>query len=123
MRSMRAPRRAPVLMYASILLVRWRNLTDEPHASERGRETRGMACAALLHGDACTLATREQLARMTAAERIAGDRRRGRRFAEQPGYLSSITNEDGTACRFQPHAVAFSAWQERGEARPAGCRL
>src|SRR5919201_4758386 len=123
MRSMRAPRRAPVLMYASILLVRWRILTDEPHASERGRQASSMACAALFHGDACTLTTREQLGRMTAAERIAADRRRARRLAEQLRDCSTRADEDAPARRLEPYAVAYGAWQKRAEARPSRCRL
>src|SRR5919204_5895262 len=120
---MRAPRRAPVLMYASVLLVRWRILTDEPHASERDREASSMACTALFHGDACTLTTREQLGRMTAAERIAADRRRARRLAQQLRDCSTRADEDAPARRLEPYAVAYGAWQKRAEARPSRCRL
>src|SRR5689334_15933545 len=120
---MRALRRAPVLMYASILLVRWRILTDEPHAPERCGQLGGLVRAALLHGRSYLLTTRDEHLRLTARERIAGNRRRLRRFTEELGDLLPLGNEDRTARGVEPHAVVHRARYERGEARPTcSCR-
>src|SRR5436190_224921 len=36
---------------------------------------------------------------------------------------SAAADENTATRRLEPHAIAFSARQERGEARPASCRL
>src|SRR2546423_11065557 len=116
---MRARRQARSLSYACILLVRWRILTDEPNAPERGGQLGRMPRAALLHGDACLLTTREQRLRLTAAERIARDRRRRRRLAEQLCHRCARADEDPAARRLEPHAVGIGLRNERRKARPA----
>src|SRR3954470_8976807 len=67
--------------------------------------------------------TRGKVVRMTTGERIARDRRRGRRLAQHFRYCSARGDEDRATARLQPHAAVMRLRQQGGEARPASRRL
>src|SRR5689334_4573543 len=109
---MRARRQARALLCASILLVRWRILTDEPHGPELRRQPHGMAAAGALHREARFFATRDELLRLTRSHRIAGDRRRGGRIAQKLNELFARRDGDPAARRLELHAMALAPRQQ-----------
>src|SRR5205814_6252560 len=80
--------------------------SQQPDPSELGRQRDRDADGGILDREAGTGATRREVLRMTAAERIAGERRRGRDIAQQLAERIGGADAHMAASRLECRPVA-----------------
>src|SRR5436853_7822835 len=101
-------RRQPFLRVSYPLLARILNAlaSQQPDPSELRRQRDRDADGGILDREPGTGATRRELLRMAAAERIAGERRRGRDIAQQLAERIGGADADMAAPGLEPRHVA-----------------